>query len=364
MKLQTKETIREIYRTNLGLNKRETILVFTDCKRGKLYEITREFAEIGRTFSQHLNFCTFARTTSHGSEPPEDLWHAAFGHDIYKGLKDKGLLKDIIEKNISDKRLKQAEKIVRFFKKDVVDVVVALSRHSTSHTRFRDMITRICRARYASMPLFDIPMLEYAMRVDVKKMLRQTSNIARQVKKADKINITTPCGTSIILRRGDRAVNMDTGMIRKPAEFSNLPAGEVYLAPLEGTASGRMVLEWAPTRRLKSRIILSVAKGKVVSVKGSEQYASYLRKILAQRKENRNIAELGIGTNDRASRPDNILESEKILGTIHIALGDNSSFGGKVSTPFHQDFIFFQPTVTLIQSNGKRKLLLKDGKLF
>ena len=81
-----------------------------------------------------------------------------------------------------------------------------------------------------------------------------------------------------------------------------------------------------------------------------------------ERKGNANIAELGIGTNDKAARPDNILESEKILGTVHIALGDNSSFGGKISTPFHQDFVFFKPTLTLIYKNGRRKTLIRNGK--
>ena len=69
----------------------------------------------------------------------------------------------------------------------------------------------------------------------------------------------------------------------------------------------------------------------------------------------KNIAELGIGTNDRATRPDNILESEKILGTIHIALGDNSSFGGRIRTSFHQDFVVFQPTLTLMYPGNKKK---------
>ena len=60
---------------------------------------------------------------------------------------------------------------------------------------------------------------------------------------------------------------------------------------------------------------------------------------------------------------DPILFEEKILGTIHIALGDNSSFGGKVRTSFQKDFVFFKPTVTLISRNGARSVLLKDGKL-
>ena len=103
-------------------------------------------------------------------------------------------------------------------------------------------------------------------------------------------------------------------------------------------------------------------KGRVVSVEGDDPYAGLLDGKLNERKENRNIAELGIGTNEKARRPDNILESEKILGTIHIALGDNSSFGGTVKTPFHQDFVFFRPTVKLIDKEGKGTLLMKDGK--
>ena len=77
---------------------------------------------------------------------------------------------------------------------------------------------------------------------------------------------------------------------------------------------------------------------------------------------NRNIAELGIGTNDRATRPDNILEAEKILGTVHIALGDNSGFGGTVSTPFHEDYVFYRPTLTAVMTDGSERTLLLDGK--
>jgi aminopeptidase len=137
----------------------------------------------------------------------------------------------------------------------------------------------------------------------------------------------------------------------------------VYLAPVEGTAQGKLVLEWGPTRQLESPVTLTVKDGYVSDVAGKDEFAGYIRKKLAGRKENGNIAELGIGTNSAAKRPDNILESEKILGTIHIALGDNSSFGGNIKTPFHQDFVFFKPTVTLIAKSGAKKDILKAGKL-
>jgi leucyl aminopeptidase (aminopeptidase T) len=87
-----------------------------------------------------------------------------------------------------------------------------------------------------------------------------------------------------------------------------------------------------------------------------------LEQKFAEHADNRNIAELGIGTNDRATRPDNILEAEKILGTVHIALGDNSGFGGTVSTPFHEDYVFYRPTLTALLADGSERILLQDGE--
>jgi leucyl aminopeptidase (aminopeptidase T) len=213
------------------------------------------------------------------------------------------------------------------------------------------------------MPLFDEQMLEGAMQVNWRRMKERSEKIARIVNRYEDIEIRTPNGTFITLSKKGRKALKDTGFITKAGEFSNLPAGEVFLAPLEGTAEGTLVLEWAPTRALKRPVIIYIEKGMVRNIEGRERYAGFLRDKLSERRENRNIAELGIGTNERASRPDNILESEKIFGTIHIALGDNSSFGGNVSTSFHQDFVFFKPTVTLISRKGRRRILLKNGKL-
>jgi len=212
------------------------------------------------------------------------------------------------------------------------------------------------------MPLFDAAMLEGAMNVDWRAIDRRTRSIARIVDKAEAVEIKTPNGTFISFSKKGRKAESDTGILTAPGSFGNLPAGEVYLAPVEGTAEGRLVLEFAPTRQMKSPVALTVKNGFVEEVSGDEEYAGYLRGKLSERVENANIAELGIGTNDMAKRPDNILESEKILGTIHIALGDNSSFGGNVSTPFHQDFVFFRPTVMLIHKNGVRTALMKNGR--
>jgi len=76
-----------------------------------------------------------------------------------------------------------------------------------------------------------------------------------------------------------------------------------------------------------------------------------------------NIAEFGIGTNDKAKSGTTLLELEKVLGTIHVAIGDNSTFGGKVSVPLHIDFVFENPTVVFLFPDGRTLQLMKDGNM-
>lgn len=367
--------IRNIFRVNLNIKKSERVFVFTDrpfegesiedrdkCRRERLRDIAILTAETGRGFCKNIFYHEYPATGNHGAEPPQELWAIAFGEKTFRKLETQNLLIPLINKSAKEPDIKKAEEIISGHRRYAVNAVVALSNYSTSHTRFRDLLTRICGVRYASMPLFEAPMLEGAMNVDWEALARKTRDIARVVNKADQIEIKTPNGTYVSFSKKGRKAESDTGLLTKPGSFGNLPAGEVYLAPLEGTANGKLVLEWAPTRALKSPVTVIIKDGIAKEVSGDEEYAAYLKAKISERKENANIAELGIGTNDMAKRPDNILESEKISGTIHIAFGDNSSFGGKVSTPFHQDFVFFRPTVTLIDRDGNRKILMKDGK--
>lgn len=371
----TTKTLRNIFSVNLNVKKTETVLVFTDipftgelieetdrCRRERLRDIALLTAETGKSFCKKIFYHEYSATGSHGAEPPQEIWIKAFGEKTVNELKKQKLLSLLINKKAKPSDTRKAEDIIARYKKYAVKAVIALSNYSTSHTRFRAFLTRICNVRYASMPLFDVAMLESSMNVNWKAIARRTRGIAKIVNKAEAIEIKTPNGTSISFSKEGRKAESDTGILTKPGSFGNLPAGEVYLAPLEGTAEGRLVLEWAPTRQLKSPVKLTVKNGFVEDVSGSEEYAYYLKGKLSERRENANIAELGIGTNDMAKRPDNILESEKILGTIHIALGDNSSFGGNVSTPFHQDFVFFRPAVTLVHKDGSRSLLMKAGR--
>lgn len=366
--------IRSIFSTNLGITPGESVLIFTDIirhdepvpepdlsRRQRLRDIALMMADIGKSFTKHIRYVEYPALPGHGVEPPLALWQAAFGEKAVAALDKAGLLEQILAKTINADNIVKASSILEKHADKAVNAVIALANFSTSHTRFRELLTKTCGTRYASMPLFDVAMFEGPMCVDWKALAKRTRAIAKTVSAAEAVTVTTRDGTNMTFSKKGRTALPDTGMLTKPGNFSNLPAGEVFFAPVEGTAHGTMVLHWAPTRALASPIIVTVRNGVVTAVTGDEPYVAVLQARLDERPDNRNIAELGIGTNDRASRPDNILESEKILGTIHIAMGDNSSFGGTVKTPFHQDFVFFKPTVVLTGPDGSRTILMKNG---
>jgi leucyl aminopeptidase (aminopeptidase T) len=306
-------------------------------------------------------FVSFPATAASGAEPPEVLWRAVLGPRTVDRLAAGGLLPRLLAKEAGTDELARAEEIVRDLKEDVADVVVALANNSTSHTRFRALVNA-AGGRFASLPCFDPEMFFTSMRVDWHALAERTGILAREVNRAVEIIVTCPNGTRMRIGKQGRTAEGDDGLLTADGSFGNLPAGEVYLAPLEGTSEGVMVLEYVATRKLASPLRLTVTGGEVSATEGDEPYRLKLEQKFAEHPDNRNIAELGIGTNDRATRPDNILEAEKILGTVHIALGDNSGFGGTVTTPFHEDYVFYRPTLTAVMADGSEKTLLLDGK--
>ena len=71
----------------------------------------------------------------------------------------------------------------------------------------------------------------------------------------------------------------------------------------------------------------------------------------------RNLAELGIGTNPNAKSSLNLLEAEKIKGTVHVAVGDNAHMGGQIACDLHEDFVLPQPDLILDD-----KLVIEAGQ--
>jgi len=245
------------------------------------------------------------------------------------------------------------------------DVAVAITSYSLSHTEARENATK-SGTRIASMPLF-IPEMFYPggpMAADFTKIQQECQKIAKLVDQAGEVTLTSPGGTELKYSLEGRKGLIDDGIFTEKGAFGNLPAGEVYTVPLEGTANGNLVVEKGWYAELTENMIFTFKDGQVVEVIGGGKVGNDFREMLACGKNEepylsrRNCAEQGIGTNPNARRPDNLLEAEKIRETVHIAIGDSSHMGGKVSADLHQDFVIPKPT---LKFDGK--IILKDGKI-
>ena len=364
-----------LFETNMGVKPGERILVFSDFirpdetpsasdldRRRRLNATARAVADFAERIYGCGIFVEFPATPASGAEPPEELWDATFGKTIMASLKLDGLLLKLLAKEASPEEIGRARNFVLKQREDVVRIIIALSNNSTSHTRYRALA---CAAgcRFASLPHFDPHMFHTSMTVDWNALAARTARLVEAVNCAEWIQVTTPNGTNMMICKQGRHAGGDDGLLTAPGSFGNLPAGEAYFAPLEGKSHGTMVIEWGPTRKLDEPVILTVENGVVVQIVGNDPHRARLEAKFAEHANCRNVAELGIGTNDKASRPDNVLEAEKILGTIHIALGDNSGFGGTVSAPFHEDYVFYQPTLTAIMADGSERVIINAGDL-
>ncbi len=239
------------------------------------------------------------------------------------------------------------------------DAVFLVTQMSLSHTQAR-RAANAGGARIASMPGITEDMIRRTLSADYGRIKRLGEKISKIVSGAPRIRITTRLGTDLAFSGKGRKAHPDTGVIPFRGGFTNLPAGEVYLAPVEGTANGKLVIDGAIAGMwpLKKPIEVAVSKGYAVGV-GPGAEAQRLWGLLAPHgRQAFNVAEFGIGTNYKAKLTGRVLEDEKVLGTIHIAFGDNSTMGGRIRVPSHQDGIVTRPTVWI----GDRKLM-EDGRL-
>lgn len=195
-----------------------------------------------------------------------------------------------------------------------------------------------------------------AMDVDYNELHDRAQRLIERIERSEVIHITSPMGTDLYLRRGDRKAHADDGRLQ---QYGNLPCGEVYFAPLEDSASGRAVYDVIFHQGVRILgLEIQFEEGVAVPITAQENF-DYFMEVWGQHDAGRaRLGEMGIGLNAAVRRPTGfLLTDEKIMGTVHLALGDSSFIGGTNRSTLHWDMVVLQPTVTLDES-----LLLDRGR--
>lgn len=236
------------------------------------------------------------------------------------------------------------------------DVVVIPTSTSLSHTDARRKANE-AGARVATLPGITEDIMKRAIAVDYNQMKERSTKIADMLTDADAAYITTEKGTDVTISLKKREGKPDFGIYHETGDFGNLPAGEAYIAPQEGESEGTLVVDGAiaGVGKLNDLVTITIKDGMAKKIENCSQ----LQKMLDEHGEKaRNVAELGIGTNEKATIIGNILEDEKAIGTVHVAFGNNVSFGGTVDVPVHLDCIISDPTLKIDD-----EIVLNKGKL-
>ena len=288
----------------LDLSPDETLVIVTDDKREP---IGKALYDAGKDVTADATILRCPPGSQHGAEPPEPIAAAMKAADAY----------------------------------------LAPTTKSLSHTRAREHASK-SGARGATLPGITEEVFLTGLNADYDEIRQKCEAVYEQVIRAEQIRVTSPQGTDFTVTPGTREWLRDTGIIWDDGAFSNLPAGEVFVAP--ATANGTYVVDGTmmPHGRLDANEQLEfyVDDGQVTEI-SDEAVREQIETAAEDAGEAAyNLAELGIGTNvGVAELVGSVLLDEKAAGTVHIAIGDDAAIGGETEAPLHLDGILRDPTV-------------------
>ncbi|HEX6585855.1 MAG TPA: aminopeptidase [Solirubrobacterales bacterium] len=236
------------------------------------------------------------------------------------------------------------------------DVILAPTVQSLSHTAARKRASE-AGARCATLPGVTAEMLARVMSADMEGLRRKGRAVADALDVASEARISCRNGTELRLDLRGRKAIPDAGELSSTGAFGNLPCGEGFIAPAGG--EGALVVDgsMAGIGLVDEPVELVVEGGHLTSARGG-QGMSFMELLAVHGEGGTNVAELGIGTNEKAKLTGEILEDEKILGTCHVAFGASAAIGGTVQVPVHLDCVMMKPTVEL---DGEA--IVRDGEL-
>jgi leucyl aminopeptidase (aminopeptidase T) len=299
----------------LGVGPADSVLVICNHEQRLIAE---SLAAAATPRAQAVTVLTFPALSRHGEEPPAEV----------------------------------AEAMAR------ADVVFAPTSHSLSQTQARIEATRR-GARIATLPTITEEIFTRALSVDYGELQQKGEWLAARLTAASTARITSSAGTDIVLSLAGRTGRSDDGNLQQRGMFGNLPAGEAYIAPHENVGDGTIVFDGslAGYGRLTSPVCITAQRGRATEA-DTDAGDWLLQTLDAGGEHGRSLAELGIGTNPAAILTGNMLEDEKVIGTVHLAFGTSAGMGGVNVAGVHIDGLLLRPTVEL---DGD--CVLDDGRL-
>ena len=202
-------------------------------------------------------------------------------------------------------------------------------------------------ARVGHSPDINMSMIEHAMTADFKDIKRKAAKLIKRFHGVNTVRVTTAAGTDISFSIKGRGFSNDLSI--KKGSAGNLPAGEIWCAPVEHSMNGMIVCDGSigDLGQVKEPLILKVRNGKVFSVESQDaEMAKEVDRLIHVDEDASLVGEFGIGLNPKARLTGLMLEDEKAAGTVHIAFGQNTDMiGGQNNSMTHRDFLFLAPDI-------------------
>jgi aminopeptidase len=241
----------------------------------------------------------------------------------------------------------------------LVDVVVCPTAKSLTHTDARRNAVKE-GVRVGTMPGISVEIMSRCLNADFDKIIELTNFVAKKLEGVKTIKVVTEAGTNLTMPVEGRMIIPSTGVLREKGQSGNMPSGEVFLAPIEGTSNGSLVIDgsMASIGMIKTPIKVNIVDGYAEEITGGEEAERLIAILDKSGRDARAVAEFGIGTNYKAILSGQILEDEKVLGTIHVAFGNNLTMGGTIAVNSHLDGLVKEPDVYFDEVQ-----IMKKGKM-
>jgi len=239
------------------------------------------------------------------------------------------------------------------------NVILIPTQRSLSWTRARQQATAQ-GARIVTLPGITEDILVRNFPADYSSIRQRVNRLCDLIDLAKTIHLASATGSDLRLNiKGRKGHGRKGGLYREPGAWGNLPCGEAFIAPQEGTGDGVYLIDVSCSGlgKVEQPLRIEVKKGRAVSIGGGKK-SGELKLILDSigHPDAYTLAEFGIGCNDRAQISGITLEDEKVLGTCHIALGDNAYFGGRIKVGIHLDGVLDRPNIAIDD-----RLIIQDG---